>query len=65
MEAIKDSYGSYRNFVAAFDDAAAGHFASGWAWLVKNNNGTVEVGRRARETKSDSKREGGKFTHRT
>ncbi|ACF14827.1 Superoxide dismutase [Chloroherpeton thalassium ATCC 35110] len=31
---INEDCGSYENFVAAFKDAAATQFGSGWAWLV-------------------------------
>lgn len=34
MAAIESSFGSYDAFVKLFSDTAAGHFGSGWAWLV-------------------------------
>lgn len=42
-EAIEKKYGSFDDFKKAFSDTAAGHFGSGWAWLVKNEAGEVEV----------------------
>ena len=42
-EAIEKKYGSFDDFKKAFSDTAAGHFGSGWAWLVKNEAGDVEV----------------------
>ena len=34
-DAIVKDFGSYDAFKKQFSDVAAGHFASGWAWLVK------------------------------
>lgn len=42
-EAIKDSFGSYQAFKEKFSQAAVGQFGSGWAWLVKNEDGSLEV----------------------
>lgn len=42
-EAIEKKFGSFDEFKKAFSDTAAGHFGSGWAWLVKNESGEVEV----------------------
>eukprot|EP00752_Nemacystus_decipiens_P004520 g4127.t1 len=42
-EAIDKKYGCFEDFKKAFSDTAAGHFGSGWAWLVKNEAGDVEV----------------------
>lgn len=44
-DAIEKKYGSFEDFKKAFSDTAAGHFGSGWAWLVKNPSGDVEVSR--------------------
>ena len=41
--AIKESFGSFATFKEKFSAAAAGHFGSGWAWLVKDSNGRLEV----------------------
>jgi Fe-Mn family superoxide dismutase len=42
-EALKKAFGSVGDFVKKFDDAAANHFGSGWAWLVKKRDGSLEV----------------------
>lgn len=41
--AINDTFGSFDNFKDTFSKAAATRFGSGWAWLVKNANGSLEV----------------------
>lgn len=40
LEAI---FGSFEDFKAAFTTAATSRFGSGWAWLVVNNDGKLEV----------------------
>ncbi|KAG5189724.1 hypothetical protein JKP88DRAFT_197460 [Tribonema minus] len=42
-DAIKESFGDFDKFKAAFDAAAGGHFGSGWAWLVKADDGSLKV----------------------
>lgn len=42
-EAINAKFGSLDEFKAAFTQAALTRFGSGWAWLVVNNNGELEV----------------------
>jgi superoxide dismutase, Fe-Mn family len=37
-DAIKKDFGSFGDFKEQFSKAAAGHFASGWAWLVKDGD---------------------------
>ncbi|MFO0364731.1 MAG: superoxide dismutase [Acidobacteriota bacterium] len=41
--AITAKFGDFDAFKAAFKAAAVGRFGSGWAWLVKNADGSVEV----------------------
>ena len=41
--AIKDSFGSVEDFKKKFSDAGAAQFGSGWAWLVKNPDDSLEV----------------------
>jgi superoxide dismutase, Fe-Mn family len=43
LEKINESFGSFDAFKQAFSTAAATLFASGWAWLVINNNGKLEI----------------------
>ena len=38
-DAIKDKFGDFDAFKAAFKSAAMGQFGSGWAWLVKTGEG--------------------------
>lgn len=42
-EAIRDAFGSFDGFKQKFEDAAATRFGSGWAWLVVNRAGALEV----------------------
>jgi len=42
-EAIKASFGSFDAFKEKFSAEAASLFGSGWAWLVKNNNGSLSI----------------------
>ena len=41
--ALNTTFGSYEGFKEAFAKAAATRFGSGWAWLIKNNAGDLEV----------------------
>ena len=42
-DAINEAFGSFENFKAEFSNAAATQFGSGWAWLVVNNSGALQV----------------------
>jgi len=42
-EAIKSAFGSFAQFKERFTAAAVGHFGSGWAWLVRNADGSLEI----------------------
>ena len=43
LDAIKRDFGSFEEFKTIFTKAAATQFGSGWAWLVKNASGKLEV----------------------
>ncbi len=38
-DAINGTFGSFEDFQTKFNNEAATHFGSGWAWLVKGPNG--------------------------
>jgi len=42
-EAITSAFGSFSNFKEHFSNVAATHFGSGWAWLVIDENGRLQV----------------------
>lgn len=42
-EAIEKAFGSFEAFKQEFTKAATTRFGSGWAWLIANEDGTVEV----------------------
>jgi Fe-Mn family superoxide dismutase len=42
-DAINKSFGSYAEFKEKFTAAAATLFGAGWAWLVKNADGTLQI----------------------
>jgi Fe-Mn family superoxide dismutase len=41
--AINQAFGSFDQLKAAFNDAGAKRFGSGWAWLVLDQNGKLQV----------------------
>ena len=42
-EAINKKWGSYEDFKKAFQASAVGNFGSGWTWLVKKADGSVDI----------------------
>ncbi|MCB0391525.1 MAG: superoxide dismutase [Bdellovibrionales bacterium] len=42
-DAIKNTFGSFDDFKKQFSEAAATQFGSGWAWLVKDAQGRLEI----------------------
>jgi superoxide dismutase, Fe-Mn family len=40
---IKSTFGSFDQFKEKFAAAGAGRFGSGWAWLIKNKSGKLEI----------------------
>ncbi|OAI46609.1 superoxide dismutase [Gammaproteobacteria bacterium SCGC AG-212-F23] len=42
-EAINKAFGSFEEFKKRFSQTAITTFGSGWGWLVKNNDGSVEL----------------------
>ena len=43
LEAINNTFGDMKGFETEFSNAAATRFGSGWAWLIKNDDGSVAV----------------------
>lgn len=42
-EAIHQDFGSFSEFKEKFTQTAVGTFGSGWAWLVENQHGKLEI----------------------
>lgn len=42
-EKIKQDFGSFEKFAELFKQAGVGQFGSGWAWLVLDQNGSLQV----------------------
>ncbi len=43
LKAIESKWGSVEDFKAAFSQSAAGNFGSGWTWLVKKPDGSLDI----------------------
>mgnify|MGYP003546676450 FL=1 len=43
LDAIKKKWGSVADFKKAFVTSAVGNFGSGWTWLVKKADGSVDI----------------------
>lgn len=41
--ALRETFGSFEEFKTAFKTTATGRFGSGWAWLVVNGQGSLEL----------------------
>lgn len=41
--AINEKFGSFADFKEKFSASAVGNFGSGWTWLVKNKDGSIEI----------------------
>ncbi len=42
-DAITETFGDFEAFKTQFSDIGAKHFGSGWAWLLKNKEGKLEI----------------------
>ena len=42
-DAINAKYGNYEEFKKAFQASAVSNFGSGWTWLVKKSDGSVDI----------------------
>lgn len=43
IERINKTFSSVESFKKQFETTAANHFGSGWAWLVEDKNGNLEI----------------------
>lgn len=43
LEEIQNTFGSFETFKDEFTQAALGRFGSGWAWLVQNSEGKLQI----------------------
>jgi Fe-Mn family superoxide dismutase len=42
-DGIKKKWGGFAEFKEAFNKSAAGNFGSGWTWLVKKQDGSLDI----------------------
>lgn len=42
-EILKENFGGVDEFIAQFTEVAKTHFGSGWAWLLKKKDGSIEI----------------------
>ena len=42
-QTIESSFGAFESFKTAFNDAGGKRFGSGWAWVVMNGEGRLEI----------------------
>ena len=42
-QALNEAFGSVDTFIEQFSEVGAKHFGSGWAWLLKNKGGRLEI----------------------
>ncbi len=42
-DAINKACGSFEDFKTKFTQSATSNFGSGWTWLVKDSDGSVEI----------------------
>jgi superoxide dismutase, Fe-Mn family len=42
-EAIRSTFGGFSSFKEQIEKAGLGRFGSGWAWLSKNNDGSLVI----------------------
>src|SRR5579862_5750328 len=42
-DAINQAFGSFDAFKQQFNDAGTKRFGSGWAWLVRNRDGSLDI----------------------